>query len=383
MKKILIILLALAMVFGLAACGNGNGGNQQAPPAQDANGENGTADVVEEELIVGFILIGSITDGGFTQAHYEGLRNMEAHFGGRVRAIFMESVPAADSGRVRSAGEGLIDMGARVVIGNSFGYMPVMNDMAQDFPDVTFLHFSGNMSNDTNFDNFFGSMEEPRFLTGMVAGMMTESNILGYVGAFPNTEVLIGINAFALGAQYVNPDAVVEVIFINAWGDAVREREAAETLLDMGADVIAQHTDSPGPIIAAEERGAFGIAYNLDKPDSAPGAYLTAPVWNHGAYYIKVIEQILAGTFRPFSFYGTMADGYVDIAPLTHLVPNDVREVVMATRDRMLRGEFHPFSVEVYFADGTLFSPAGETPDRAKIWTIEQAVRGVNAVIEN
>ena len=380
MKKILIILLAIVMVFGLAACGNGNGGNQPAPPAQDTNGENGAADVVEEELIVGFILIGSTTDGGFTQAHYEGLRNMEAYFGGRVRAIFLETVPAGDAVQVRSAGENLIDQGARVIIGNSFGYMSVLNDIATDFPNVTVLHFSGNMSNDTNKDNFFGAMEEPRFLTGMVAGMMTESNRIGFVGAFPNTEVMIGINAFALGAQYVNPDAVVDVIFINAWGDAVREREAAEALLDMGADVIAQHTDSPGPIIAAAERNAFGIAYNLDKPDSAPTAYLTAPVWNHGAYYIKVIQKVLDGTFRPFSFYGTMADGYIDIAPLTALVPDDVRQVVMAYRDKMIRSEFHPFSVEVVFADGTMFSPEGETPDRAKIWTTNQVVRGVNAI---
>jgi len=377
MKKILIILLAFAMVFGLAACGDDNGGNQPAPPQETENGENG---VVEDELVVGFILIGSITDGGFTQAHYEGLRAMEAHFDGRVRAIFLESVPAGDSVQVRSAGENLIDMGARVVIGNSFGYMPVMEEMAADFPDVYFLHFSGNRANDTNFDNFFGAMEEPRFLTGMVAGLMTESNIIGYVGAHPFTEVQIGINAFALGVQYVNPDAVVNVIYINAWGDAVREREAAEALLDGGADVIAQHTDSPGPIIAAAERGAFGIAYNLDKPDSAPEAYLTAPIWNHGVYYIYVIERILAGTFRPFSFYGTMADGYIDIAPLTHLVPADVAERVMAKRELMLAGEFQPFSGEIFFADGRQLSAEGQTLTRAEIWTIDGVIRGVNAI---
>ena len=292
----------------------------------------------------------------------------------------IESVDSQNNQAIRSAAENLIDAGARVVVGNSFGYIDMMEELSGEFPDIYFLHFSGNRMNDTNLDNFFGAMEEPRFLTGMVAGLMTESNMIGYVAAHPFTEVQIGINAFTLGVQYVNPDAEVNVIFINTWGDAILERQAAEALLDAGNDVIAQHSDSPGPIIAAGERGAFGIAYNLDKPDSSPEAYLTAAVWNHGVYYIYAIQQILDGTFTPFSFYGNMASGYVDIAPLSHLVPDDVAEIVMEARDRMIAGELIPFAGEIFYADGRVLSEEGQVLTRAEIWSINDVIRGVNAI---
>ena len=372
MKKILIAMLALAMIFSLAACGGGNGGG-------GGGGGGGDASVSDTELKVGFIFIGTRTDGGFSQAHYNGAMALEAHFGGKVEALFMESVNSQNNQAIRDAAVNLIDAGCEVIVGNSFGFMDMLEELAGEYPDIYFLHFSGYKMNDSNFDNFFGAMEEPRYLTGMVAGMMTETNKVGYVAAHPFTEVQIGINAFALGVQAVNPDAEVNVIYINTWGDAMLERQAAEALLDAGCDVIAQHSDSPGPIIAAGERGAFGIAYNLDKPDSSPEAYLTAPVWNHGAYYIKAVQMILDGTFVPFSYYGTMADGFVDIAPLTSLVPSDVVAAVNAAKAKIISGELAPFEGEIFYADGRQLSAEGQRLDRGEIWSINDVIKGVNA----
>ena len=219
----------------------------------------------------------------------------------------------------------MMDQGATVIIGTSFGYMDSMEELAAEYPDITFLHFSGNKMNDTNFGNYFGAMEEPRYLAGMIAGLMTETNKIGYVAAFDYTELIIGINAFTLGAQSVNPDVEVKVVYTNAWVDAAREKEAAEALLAQGCDVIEQHSDTTGPQIAAEAAGAYAIGYNMDSREAAPGAYLTAPIWHHEAYYIEQVQAILDGTWKPESYYGTMADGYVGLAEMTDLVQQKFR----------------------------------------------------------
>ena len=201
MKKILAVLLILALVFGLAACG----GSEE--PEQTG----------EDVLKVGFIYIGTKNDGGFTQAHHEGTMAMEEYFGGKVSTIIADGVSDSDKQAVKEVALGMIDQGAKVIVGCSFGFMDGLEELANDpeYADVNFLHFSGYKMNDTNFGNYFGATEEPRYLTGIVAGMQTKTNKLGYVAAFPYTEVQIGINAFTLGAQSVNPDVEVKVVYIN------------------------------------------------------------------------------------------------------------------------------------------------------------------------
>jgi len=381
MKKILIVILALSMILSFSACGGGagSGGNSGSSGSGDssASGDSGaTGDVLK----VGFILLGTENDGGFTEAHCNGIREMEDYFGGKVVAMKMENVSDQNRQDIEAAGQNLIDAGCKVIIACSYGYIDVMADMAEEYPDIYFLHFSGDKKNDTNFDNFFGAMEEPRYLAGIVAGMMTKTNKLGYVAAYPYTEVQIGINAFALGAQSVNPNAEVDVVYINTWYDPEKEKSAAEALLAQGCDVLEQHCDTTGPLIAAQEAGAYAIGYNLDKPDAAPKAYLTAPIWDHGKYYIEVITKILNGTFVPESYYGHMADGYVDLAPLTDLVPDDVKAKVAEVKAKIISGEFAPFSGEIYYYDGTVLCNAGQTLTRAEIWSINKVIKGVNAV---
>ena len=232
--------------------------------------------------------------------------------------------------------------------------------------------------NDTNFGNYFGATEEPRYLTGMIAGLMTETNKLGYVGAFPYTEVQIGINAFTLGAQSVNPDVEVKVVYINSWYDPEKERTAADELLAQGCDIIAQHCDTTGPQVAAAEAGKFAIGYNLDNSsvEAVKAAYLTAPIWHHEQYLIPAIEAMMAGTWTPESFYGTMADGYMDLAPMTDLVPADVQAQVEAVKEQMVAGEFSPFSGKILYADGTVLCEEGQTLTREEIWKIDRLVAG-------
>lgn len=376
MKKVLPILLVLALGVSmlLTGCGGGN----------DAEGEDG-GDAVTPELTVGYIFIGDIKDGGFTQGMYEGAMAAEAKFDGKVTSKYIENVSDGDKQASYDAALNLIDQGCNVIVGCSFGFMYALDELANsgDYDNVTFLHFSGYMANDTNFDNFFGSMEQARYLTGMVAGAMTETNVLGYVAAFNLTEVNIGINSFTLGAQAVNPDVEVKVVYINTWSDAEKEKAAAEQLCEAGSDVIAYHSDHTSPQIAAEEAGAYCIGWNYPQND-APNSYLTAAIWNTEAYFEHVYPTIMDGTFKPESYYGTMQEGMIELADMTDLVPADVQQQVTAVKEKMLTGEFSPLSGKIEFTDGTLWCDEGQTLTREEIWPSElKLVKGVTSTSAN
>ncbi len=369
MKKFLALFLVLALVMtSLVGCG---GSNDADEPAAEG----------EPELTVGFIYIGPATDGGFSEAQDRGRQAMVDYFDGRVATLIAENV-SEEKQAVESAAMNMIDQGATVIIGTSYGYMDTLDAMAAQYPDITFLHFSGNKMNDTNFGNYFGAMEEPRYLAGMVAGMMTKSNKIGYVAAFPYTELLIGINAFTLGARAVNPDAEVKVVYTNAWVDAANEKAAAEALLAQGCDVLEQHCDTTGPQIAAEKAGAYAIGYNMDSRDAAPGAFLTAPIWHHEAFYIKTVQEILYGTWKPESYYGTMADGYVGLAEMSDLVPADVQAKVKEVQDKIMAGEFPIFVGPIKDNKGNIVVPEGTTLDRAGIWSMNYLVEGASGATE-
>jgi len=363
MKKFLALILVLTLVM-TAFVGCGGSQKDAEEPAAD-----------QPELTVGFIYIGPANDGGFSEAHDNGRKAVEEHFAGKVKTLKVENV-AEDKQSVESAAINMIDQGASVIIGTSFGYMDPLDDLATKYPDVKFLHFSGNKMNDTNFGNFFGAMEEPRYLSGMVAGLMTKTNKIGYVAAFPYTEIKIGVDAFTLGARSVNPNAEVKVVYTNAWVDAANEKAAAEALLDQGCDIITQHCDTTGPEIAAEAVGAYAIPYDLDNRDAAPKAFLTAPVWNHGVYYINTIQAIMDGTWKPESYYGTMQDDYVQLAPMSDLVPADVQAKVNEVQDQIKAGNFPIFVGPIKDNKGNIVVPEGTTLDRAGIWQIDWLVEG-------
>ena len=321
-----------------------------------------------------FIYVGPVGDAGWTYAHDQGRLAAAAETG--VETAFVETVPegTADFGNyVRD----FIEQGFNVIIGTSFGYMDDMEALAEEFPDVVFDHVSGYKANGTNFGNTFGRMYEPRYLSGMVAGSATSSNLIGYVAAFPIPEVIRGINAFTLGVREVNPDAQVEVVWTSTWFDPVVEGDSAQALLDKGADVIAMHQDSTAAGEKAEAAGARWVAYNSDMSAHAPAAHLTAPVWNWGPRYIEIIGQATSGTYEGGYYWGSMADGVVDLAPIAADVDAAVKAAVAERKQQIIDGSFHPFQGPINAQDGSLYVAAGDVLDDGTMLSMDVFVEGV------
>ena len=233
------------------------------------------------------------------------------------------------------------------------------------------------MMNDTNFGNTFGRMYEPRYLSGMVAGATTKSNLIGYVAAFPIPEVIRGINAFTLGVQAANPSAQVEVVWTSTWFNPAVEGDAAQAVLDKGADVIAMHQDSTAAGEKAEAAGARWVSYNSDMSAFAPNAFLTAPVWNWGPRYVEIIEAAKAGNYSPTSFWGSMADGTVDLAPIASDVDQSVVDMVMEAKAAIIAGDLHPFTGPLNDQDGNQVLGAGEVMDDGTMLGMMFFVEGV------
>lgn len=297
---------------------------QEATPASD------------DPVRVAFVYVSPIGDMGWTWAHDQGRLALEEALP-NVETAFQENVPEnpADAKRVI---RGFAQDGYDIVITTSFGYMNPTVNVAEEFPDTTFVHISGFMTAD-NLSTAFGKIEEPRYVSGLVAGSMTETNQIGYVAAYPMPEVIRGINAFTLGVREVNPEATVNVVWTNTWFDPQRERQAAEALLDGGADVIAQHQDTTGPQLAAQDRGVYGVGYNADMARQAPDAVLTSPIWNWGVYYTDLVEQVMAGTWETNQYWGGWQDGVVGLAPIGPMVPDDVRAMAEGEVEQFESGE--------------------------------------------
>lgn len=355
MRRRLFSLLAIVLAFGAiaSACGSDDSDN---------------------EVKAAFIYVGPPGDAGWTWAHDQG-RVAAAEATG-VETAFVESVPEGTADFANHARD-FIDQGFNVIVGTSFGYMDDMLALAEEYPDVVFEHVSGYKNNDTNFGNSFGRMYEPRYLSGMVAGAMTESNLLGYVAAFPIPEVIRGINAFTLGAQATNPDVLVEVVWTSTWFDPAVEGDSAQALLDKGADVIAMHQDSTAAGEKAEAAGARWVSYNSDMSAFAPTAFLTAPVWNWGPRYIDTITQAQEGTYTGGSYWGSMADGIVDLAPIASDVPGDVVAEVADAKQAIIDGELHVFAGPITAQDGSVMVAAGETMDDGSMLGMGAFVEGV------
>jgi basic membrane protein A len=328
----------------------------------------------DSSIKAAFIYVGPVGDAGWTYAHDQGRQAAAAETG--VETAFVETVPegTADFGNyVRD----FIDQGFNVIFGTSFGYMDDMEALAEEFPDVVFDHVSGYKANGTNFGNSFGRMYEPRYLSGMVAGSATSSNLIGYVAAFPIPEVIRGINAFTLGVLETNPDAQVEVVWTSTWFDPVVEGDSAQALLDKGADVIAMHQDSTAAGEKAEAAGARWVAYNSDMSAHAPAAHLTAPVWNWGPRYAEIIGQATSGTYEGGYYWGSMADGVVDLAPIAADVDSAVKAAVAERKQQIIDGTFHPFQGPINAQDGSLYVAAGDVLDDGTMLSMDVFVEGV------
>lgn len=370
MKKRISLFLAILMVMAIIVTGCG----QKAAPAPQQN-----EPAKKPPVKVGFLYVGPIGDGGYTFAHNEGRKYLEAQL--KVPVIVKESVPE-DTAEVEKVINDMVDQGANVIFGTSFGFMDGMEKAAKNHPDVKFMHCSGYKMG-TNLGNYFGRMEEARYLSGIVAGMKTKTNKIGYVAAFNIPEVVRGANAFALGAQSVNPKAIVSVKWTNTWYDPAKEKEAAKALLAEGCDVIGQHQDTAGPQQAAEEKGVWSIGYNTDMKASAPKAYMTAPIWNWGPYYVKQVKAVMDGTWKAEAYLGDLKDGMIDLAPLTANAPKEAQAAVDKAKADILSGKLKIFAGPLKDNTGALKVPAGQVmSDKDQYSNFDWFVAGIQGKVK-
>lgn len=349
MKKLLSLIVASAVMCTALLTGCG-------AAATDESSSNGGSD---GSITVGAIYINSQNDtAGYTYAHHKGITTAMENLGlsTDTNLKIIDNVPEDDE-QVRTAIEQLAGQGCNIIFGISFGYLNAFAEAAEEYPDIVFCHATGYLSNDTNFNNYFGRIYQARYLSGIAAGYKSleiSNNNIGYVSAWGTeyAETCSGINAFALGALSVNPDAVVHVNQISTWGDQELERQAAEVLISSyGCGVIAQHCDSAQPQIVAQEQGVFGCGYNSDMANEAPDAHLTAPVWNWDVFYQLAIETAMnessASEFVTNiggNYYGGLAEGMVDISALTDNNAPEASEAIEIARDLMVSGQWDVFS---------------------------------------
>lgn len=333
--------------------------------------------VAKENLKVGLVYIGDVVDGGYTYAHHQGILKMQEELGLSDDQLVIKTNVAEGSGDEAAVLE-LIEAGCQIIFGNSFGYMNAFNELAEEYPEIIFSHCSGYMANDVNFNNYFGAIYQARYLSGIAAGLKTQSNKIGYVAAMSNPEVDGGCNAFALGVQKVNPDATVYIQYTNSWYDPTLERQTAEALLDFGCDVIAQHVDTAMPQLAAQERGVWGCGYNADMTKDAPEGHLVAPIWNWDAVYTQEVQSVIDGTWAPENLFLDMADGLIGLSPISKNVAEGTAELIEEEQTKIVNREFDVFEGPIYDNEGTLRVAEGEKLEKAYIaGQIDWLVKGV------
>lgn len=369
MKRLLALVLAIVMICAVALTGCGSNSSNTSDTSNASKG-----------LKVGFIYIGTPGDVGYTFAHDQGRLYLEEKLKDKgVTTVKAENVP--ENADVEKTMENLIDQGCTVIFATSYGYMDFVKKTAEKHPDIKFFHCSGTESNGKNFVNYFGKIEQSRYLSGIVAGLKTKSGKIGYVAAMPIPEVIRGIDAFTLGVRSVNPTAVVNVKWTNNWNDPLLEKSAAEALLNEGNDVLAQHQDSTATQIAAQEKGALAIGYNCDSSKAAPKAYLTAPVWNWGAYYADQVQKILDGNWKAENYLGGMTEGVVDLAPMSALVDDEIKAKVEEAKKKILDGSLDVFAGPVKDQTGAVKIPEGKTMTVEEQQACKWFVEGVNGNI--
>jgi len=391
MKKLLSLLVVSAMVVSLCACGSSQTpadvteeNNEAAADADaaenadtkaDAEAETAAAGVMpaiaKEDIKVGVIHITDPAEGsGYTYTHDLGIQGMQKNLGlDDSQIVRKNNVSDSDATAIENAIRECIEEGCNVIFATSWGFMDTCEALAEEFPDVIISHGTGYKSNGVNFNNYFGRIYQARYLAGIAAGLKTESNKLGYVAAMgqDNSEVTGGINAFAMGAYSVNPDCEVYVKVTNSWFDPEGETQAAQALVDLGCDVIAQHCDTPNPQTVAEQNGVWGVGYNSDMSKDAPGAVLTSVMWDWSVYYTYAVQSVIDGTWTGENYFGGMAEGLVNIADLSDLCAEGTQEAVDAARKQIVEEGFNVFDGVIETNDGSTVGEEGSTLSDADI----------------
>lgn len=332
--------------------------------------------MAEDPLKVGFVYVGPIGDYGWSYMHDQGRLAAEEAFGDAIETTYVENVAeGADAERTIRT---LAQAGNDLIFTTSFGFMNPTARVAAEFPDKTFLHATG-YQRDDNLGTYLSVTYEGRYVTGAAAAMVAESDVIGYIGSYPIPEVIRDINAVYLGARSINPDIEVRVLWANTWYDPAREADAANTLMDQGADVIVQHTDSPAPMTAAERRGKWAVGQASDMSRFGPEAHLLSVVNDWAPYYIRTINEVIDGTWESEDYWGGMADDIIQIASISDRLTSEQRSELDDIMASISSGEFHPFAGPLNDQTGTERVPAGTTMTNAELAGMDWYVEGLTA----
>ena len=379
-RRITLAALAAGAALTLWGCGksNDNASGNAAPAASSAPAAAAPAPA-NEPLKIAFVYVGPVGDAGWTHAHDDGRKEVEAKFGDKVKTSFVESVPesAADAERVF---RDLATQGNKVIFGTSFGFMESMLKVAKEFPDVKFEHATGFKTAD-NLGQYDVRTYEGAYLAGVVAGKMSKSGKLGVVGSVPIPEVIRNIDSFTLGARSVNPKATTRVVWVNKWFDPGKEREAATTLIGQGVDVLMQNTDSAAVVQTAQEKGVYAIGWDSDMTKFGEKAHLAASINKWGVYYNKVVEDVLNNQWKPETVWWGLKEGAIDLGAYNAVVPEDVKTLVETRKKGIIDGSAPIWKGPLKDNTGKEVLPVDKVADDGFLHGIKFYVEGVEGKI--
>ncbi len=339
-----------------------------------------TGAVAQDKTKVGFVFVGPIGDGGWTYEHNKGREAVEKAFGDKVETVYVENVAEGpDAERVMT--QMALD-GADLIFTTSFGYMDATNNVAAKFPDVKFEHATGYKRLHPNVSTYSARFYEGRAIQGHIAGSMTQSNIIGYIASFPIPEVIRGINSAYIHAAKVNPDVEFKIIWVYTWFDPAKEADAAKALIEQGADVILQHTDSTAPQAAAQEAGnvvTFGQA--SDMAQYAPFPRVSSIIDDWAPYYIARTQAVMEGTWESKDTWDGIGPGMVGIGEISDAVPAKVKEEALAMKAALADGSYHAFTGPINKQDGSPWLAEGETADDGTLLGMNFYVEGITGDI--
>ena len=366
-KSFFKILGMLVLCASFTGCGmNGNIDDYAVNMGYgDSDTVKSSSGVSKDSIKVGVIHLSDPAEGsGYTYTHDIGIMGMQQNLGLSDSQIIRKiNVNDSDKEATRKAIKECIDEGCNIIFSTSWGYMETTAQMAEEYPDVYFSHGTGYMSNGKNFNNYFGRIYQPRYLSGIVAGMNTKTNKIGYVAAMgsENSEVTGGIDAFALGVYSVNPSAQIYVKVTNSWYDPAAEKAAASTLLNMNCDVIAQHCDTTYPQLLAQQKNVYSIGYNSDMSKDAPDACLCSVIWNWSAYYTAAVQSVIDGTWDGSNYYGGMNENIVGITQLADFCKSGTQQKVDEAKKDIISGKLGIFDGVIETNTGTTVGESGKT----------------------